>query len=155
MPGMMDTVLNLGLNDATVEALARSANERFAWDAYRRLIAMFGRIVKDIDGHRFDAVLERHKEKASANKDTDLGAPELKAIVAEFKDLYRREVGEDFPQDPMHQLRESVAAVFRSWDGKRVVDYRSFLQISHHLGTAADVQTPVFRDMGPHPRTGP
>src|SRR5256712_833657 len=154
MPGMMDTVLNLGLNDATVEALARSANERFAWDAYRRLIAMFGRIVKDIDGHRFDAVLERHKEKASANKDTDLGAPELKAIVAEFKDLYRREVGEDFPQDPMHQLRESVAAVFRSWNGKRAVDYRTFHKIPHHLGTAANVQMMVFGNMGPDSGTG-
>ena len=154
MPGMMDTVLNLGLTDATVEALARSANERFAWDAYRRLIAMFGRIVKDIDGHRFETVLERHKEKASANKDTDLGVPELKAIVVEFKDLYRREVGEDFPQDPIHQLRESVAAVFRSWNGKRAVDYRTFNKIPHHLGTAANVQMMVFGNMGPDSGTG-
>src|SRR2546427_1193521 len=154
MPGMMDTVLNLGLNDATVEALARSANERFARDAYRRLIAMFGRIVKDIDGHRFDTVLERHKVNASASKDTDLGAPELKAIVAEFKDLYRREVGEDFPQDPMQQLRESVAAVFRSWNGKRAVDYRTFNKIPHHLGTAANVQMMVFGNMGPDSGTG-
>src|SRR2546425_2455782 len=154
MPGMMDTVLNLGLNEATVEALARSANERFAWDAYRRLIAMFGRIVKDIDGHRFETVLERHKENASATKDTDLGAPELKAVVAEFKDLYRREVGEDFPQDPMQQLRESVAAVFRSWNGKRAVDYRTFNKIPHHLGTAANVQMMVFGNMGPDSGTG-
>src|SRR5947209_6659760 len=154
MPGMMDTVLNLGLTDATVEALARSANERFAWDAYRRLIAMFGRIVKDINGHRFETVLERHKEKASAIKDTDLGVPELKAIVAEFKDLYRREVGEDFPQDPIHQLRESVAAVFRSWNGKRAVDYRTFNKIPHHLGTAANVQMMVFGNMGPDSGTG-
>src|SRR5881296_2681364 len=154
MPGMMDTVLNLGLTDATVEALARSANERFAWDAYRRLIAMFGRIVKDIDGHRFETVLERHKEKASATKDTDLGVPELKAIVAEFKDLYRREVGEDFPQDPMQQLRESVAAVFRSWNGKRAVDYRTFNKIPHHLGTAANVQMMVFGNMGSDSGTG-
>src|SRR3989441_818086 len=119
MPGMMDTVLNLGLNDTTVEALARTANERFAWDAYRRLIAMFGRIVKDVDGRRFESALERHKEKAATKKDTDLGALELKAIVAEFKALYRQEAGEDFPQDPMHQLREFVGAVFRSWNGKR------------------------------------
>jgi len=101
MPGMMDTVLNLGLNDTTVEALARTANERFAWDAYRRLIAMFGRIVKDVDGRRFETALERRKEQAAAKKDTDLGAPDLKAIVAEFKALYRQEVGEDFPQDAM------------------------------------------------------
>jgi len=154
MPGMMDTVLNLGLNDTTVEALARTANERFAWDAYRRLIAMFGRIVKDVDARRFETALERHKEKAAAKKDTDLGAPELKAIVAEFKALYQQEVGEDFPQDPMHQLRESVAAVFRSWNGKRAVDYRTFNKIPHHLGTAANVQMMVFGNMGSDSGTG-
>ena len=154
MPGMMDTVLNLGLNDTTLEALSRTANERFAWDAYRRLIAMFGRIVKDIDGHRFETVLDRHKEKAAAKRDTDLGAPELKAIVAEFKELYRHEVGEDFPQDPMRQLRESVAAVFRSWNGKRAVDYRTFNKIPHHLGTAANVQMMVFGNMGSDSGTG-
>src|SRR5256885_11631246 len=96
----------------------------------------------------------RHKEKAAAKKDTDLGAPELKAIVAEFKELYRQEVGEDFPQDPMHQLRESVAAVFRSWNGKRAVDYRTFHKIPHHLGTAANVQMMVFGNMGPDSGTG-
>ena len=154
MPGMMDTVLNLGLNDTTLEALSRTANERFALDAYRRLIAMFGRIVKDIDGHRFETVLDRHKEKAAAKRDTDLGAPELKAIVAEFKELYRHEVGEDFPQDPMRQLRESVAAVFRSWNGKRAVDYRTFNKIPHHLGTAANVQMMVFGNMGSDSGTG-
>src|SRR5436853_5623852 len=154
MPGMMDTVLNLGLNDTTLEALSRTANERFALDAYRRLIAMFGRIVKDIDGHRFETVLDRHKEKAAAKRDTDLGAPELKAIVAEFRELYRHEVGEDFPQDPMRQLRESVAAVFRSWNGKRAADYRTFNKIPHHLGTAANVQMMVFGNMGSDSGTG-
>jgi len=154
MPGMMDTVLNLGLNDTTLEALSRTANERFALDAYRRLIAMFGRIVKDIDGHRFETVLDRHKEEAAAKRDTDLGAPELKAIVAEFRELYRHEVGEDFPQDPMRQLRESVAAVFRSWNGKRAVDYRTFNKIPHHLGTAANVQMMVFGNMGSDSGTG-
>ncbi len=154
MPGMMDTVLNLGLNDTTVEALGRTANERFAWDAYRRLVAMFGRIVKDVDGRRFETALDRHKEKAAAKKDTDLGASELKAIVAEFKVLYRQEVGEDFPQDPMHQLRESVAAVFRSWNGKRAVDYRTFNKIPHHLGTAANIQMMVFGNMGSDSGTG-
>src|SRR5439155_18238617 len=148
MPGMMDTVLNLGLNDETVETLGRISNERFAWDSYRRLIAMFGRIVKDIDGRRFQTVLARHTREAAAKRDTDLGAPELKAIVAEFKELYRHEVGEDFPQDPMRQLRESVAAVFRSWTGKRAVDYRTFNKIPHHLGTAANVQMMVFGNMG-------
>src|SRR3989475_8737238 len=154
MPGMMDTVLTLGLNDTTVEALARTQNERFEWDASGRLIAMFGRIVKDVDARRFETTLERHKEKAAAKKDTDLGAPELKAIGAEFKALYRQEVGEDFPQDPMHQLRESVGAVSRSWNGKRAVDYRTFNKIPHHLGTAANVQMMVFGNMGSDSGTG-
>src|SRR3989449_7229866 len=92
--------------------------------------------------------------KAAAKKDTDLGAPELKAIVAEFKALYRQEVGEDFPEDPMHQLRESVGAVFRSWNGKRAVDYRTFNKIPHHLGTAANVQMMVFGNMGSDSGTG-
>src|SRR3989442_15368422 len=150
----MARVLNLGLNDTPVEAPARPANERFGWDGYRRLTAMFGRIVKDVDARRFETTLERHKEKAAAKKDTDLGAPELKAIVAEFKALYRQEVGEDFPQDPIHQLRESVGAVLRSWNGKRAVDYRTFNKIPHHLGTAANVQMMVFGNMGSDSGTG-
>jgi pyruvate,orthophosphate dikinase len=154
MPGMMDTVLNLGLNDATVDVLARSSNDRFAWDAYRRLIAMFGRIVKDLDGHEFEALLERHKEAAAAKKDTDLSAEDLKRIVAEFKELYRERAGEEFPQDPKDQLTQAVAAVFRSWDGKRAVDYRNFNKIPHNLGTAASVQAMVFGNMGPDSGTG-
>ncbi|HWM49896.1 MAG TPA: pyruvate, phosphate dikinase [Thermoplasmata archaeon] len=154
MPGMMDTVLNLGLNDATVDSLARNSNDRFAWDAYRRLIAMFGRIVKDLDGHEFEALLERHKEAAAAKKDTDLSAEDLKRIVAEFKELYRERAGEEFPQDPKDQLTQAVAAVFRSWDGKRAVDYRNFNKIPHDLGTAASVQAMVFGNMGPDSGTG-
>jgi pyruvate,orthophosphate dikinase len=154
MPGMMDTVLNIGLNDAIVEALVRTSNERFAWDAYRRLVSMYGRIVKEVDGRKFEAILDRHKEKAAAPKDTDLGPDELRAIVADFKGLYRQEVGGDFPSDVKQQLRESVAAVFRSWNGKRAVDYRTFHKIPHTLGTAANVQMMVFGNMGPDSGTG-
>src|SRR5256886_595061 len=154
MPGMMDTVLNLGLNDATVETLARVSNARFAWDAYRRLIAMFGRIVKDVDGRTFEAILEEHKAKAGAKKDTDLSAEDLIAVVADFKRLYRDRVAEDFPQNPKTQLQQAIAAVFRSWDGKRAVDYRNFNKIPHDLGTAANVQTMVFGNMGPDSGTG-
>ena len=154
MPGMMDTVLNLGLNDETVEALARASNERFAWDAYRRLIAMFGRIVKDIDGRKFESLLQRHKGTAGATKDTDLSAHDLKEIVTEFKELYRDQVGEPFPQDPKEQLQESIAAVFRSWNGKRAVDYRNFNKIPHNLGTAASVQAMVFGNIGSDSGTG-
>src|SRR2546427_7775711 len=154
MPGMMDTVLNLGLNDATVKTLARISNARFAWDAYRRLIAMFGRIVKDVDGRTFEAILEEHKAKAGAKKDTDLSAEDLIAVVADFKRLYRDRVSEDFPQNPKTQLQQAIAAVFRSWNGKRAVDYRNFNKIPHDLGTAANVQTMVFGNMGPDSGTG-
>ncbi len=154
MPGMMDTVLNLGLNDVTVETLARISNPRFAWDAYRRLIAMFGRIVKDIDGRAFEAILEDHKGRVGAKKDTDLSAEELIGVVAEFKRLYRDRVAEDFPQGPKEQLQQAIAAVFLSWNGKRAVDYRNFNKIPHDLGTAASVQTMVFGNMGSDSGTG-
>ena len=154
MPGMMDTVLNLGLNDATVETLARVSNARFAWDAYRRLIAMFGRIVKDIDGRAFEAILEDHKGRAGAKKDTDLSAEELIGVVGDFKRLYADRVAEEFPQGPKEQLQQAIAAVFRSWNGKRAVDYRNFNKIPHDLGTAANVQTMVFGNMGSDSGTG-
>ena len=154
MPGMMDTVLNLGLNDATVATLARVSNARFAWDAYRRLIAMFGRIVKDIDGRAFEAILEDHKGRAGAKKDTDLSAEELIGVVGDFKRLYADRVAEEFPQGPKEQLQQAIAAVFRSWNGKRAVDYRNFNKIPHDLGTAANVQTMVFGNMGSDSGTG-
>ena len=155
MPGMMDTVLNLGLNDVTVPALGGLMQDhRFAWDAYRRLVAMFGRIVKEIDGHRFEAVLERYKEQTAGNKDTDLTTDMLRSIVAEFREIYRKEVGREFPESPKDQLREAIAAVLRSWNGKRAVDYRNFNKIPHHLGTAANVQAMVFGNMGHDSGTG-
>jgi len=155
MPGMMDTVLNVGLNDETVHALATlTSNERYAWDSYRRLVAMFGRIVKDIDGRKFDAILERYKDKTEGKKDTDLTADMLRQVLEEFKSLYRSEIKVDFPQKAQDQLREAIGAVFRSWGGKRAVDYRNFNKIPHTLGTAANVQMMVFGNMGPDSGTG-
>ena len=155
MPGMMDTVLNVGLNDETVVALARMAgNERWAWDSYRRLLSMFGRIVKDIDPRKFDAVLDRYKEETAGKRDTDLTPDMLKAIVEEYKALYRSELQEEFPQKPKEQLREAIGAVFGSWNGKRAVDYRNFNKIPHNLGTAANIQTMVFGNMSADSGTG-
>ncbi len=154
MPGMMDTVLNIGLNDRTVAALAASTgNERFVWDAYRRLLQMFGRIVRDIDARKFEAVLDRWKTKTAGGKDTDLSADDLRAIVDEYKDVYGSE-RKDFPQDPRRQLDESIMAVFASWNGKRAVDYRNFHKIPHDLGTAANVQMMVFGNLGEDSGTG-
>jgi len=155
MPGMMDTVMDIGLNDQTVAALAsRSSDERSAWDSYRRLVALFGRIVKEIDASEFEAILDRAKAQTAGGKDTDLTAAMLKDVVGEFKSLYRREVGSEFPQSPKEQLLEAIAAVFRSWNGRRAVDYRNFHRIPHTLGTAANVQAMVFGNMGPDSGTG-
>ena len=155
MPGMMDTVLNLGLNSETLQGLARlTNNERFAYDAYRRLIQMFGRIVKGIDGDKFERILEEYKEKTEGKRDTDLTTEMLKDIVADFKALYKRELGEDFPEDPYEQLRQAIAAVFDSWYGKRAVDYRNFHKIPHDWGTAVNIVTMVFGNMGDDSGTG-
>jgi pyruvate,orthophosphate dikinase len=155
MPGMMDTVLNLGLNDETVSGLAAlTGNERFAWDAYRRLIAMFGRIVAGMEGRAFEEILERRRARAGASADSDLGVSDLRAVVDEFKALYRSEVRAAFPQSPDAQLREAIGAVFRSWNGKRAVEYRTFHRIPHDLGTAANVQAMVFGNMGADSGTG-
>src|SRR5205823_5559850 len=118
MPGMMDTVLNLGLNDETTEGLAaQTQNPRFAYDAYRRFIQMFGKIVLDIDPSLFEHALERKKQKASAATDADLTVESLKELVGEFKDIVQGQIGHGFPVDPEAQLREAIAAVFRSWNG--------------------------------------
>ncbi|MGQ0797775.1 MAG: pyruvate, phosphate dikinase, partial [Methanobacteriota archaeon] len=152
MPGMMDTVLNIGLNDETVRGLAdRTRDERFAWDTYRRLIAMFGRIVHELDGRDFEEVLDRAKGDRKA---ADLPPDELASVVRAFQDVYRHRVGRDFPQSPKEQLREAIGAVFRSWTGKRAVDYRTFHKIPDDLGTAASVQAMVFGNMGPDSGTG-
>jgi pyruvate,orthophosphate dikinase len=155
MPGMMDTVLNLGLNEATADGLARLAkDERSAWDAYRRLVAMFGRIVEAIDGRIFDTILERYKAGTEGGTDADLSAEMLRNVVAEFKEAYQHEVGAPFPDDPEEQLFRAIEAVFASWMGKRAVDYRNFHGIPHDLGTAASVQTMVFGNLGLDSGTG-
>ncbi|MDH7473532.1 MAG: pyruvate, phosphate dikinase [Anaerolineae bacterium] len=155
MPGMMDTVLNLGLNSETLKGLAQlTGNERFAYDAYRRLIQMFGRIVKRIDGEKFEHILDEYKEQTEGKRDTDLTTEMLKDVVADFKALYKSELGEDFPEDPYEQLRQAVMAVFDSWYGKRAVDYRNFHKIPHDWGTAVNVVTMVFGNMGDDSGTG-
>jgi pyruvate,orthophosphate dikinase len=155
MPGMMDTVLNLGLNPETLKGLAQlTGNERFAYDAYRRLIQMFGRIVKGVDAEKFEHILEEYKEKTEGKRDTDLTTEMLEDVVADFKAQYKRELGEEFPDDPYEQLRQAVAAVFDSWYGKRAVDYRNFHKMSHDWGTAVNVVTMVFGNMGDDSGTG-
>ncbi|MER3543788.1 MAG: pyruvate, phosphate dikinase [Chloroflexota bacterium] len=155
MPGMMDTVLNIGLNPQTLQGLARlTHNERFAYDAYRRLIQMFGRIVKGIPGEKFERILDEYKQRTEGKQDVDLTTDMLKDIVRDFKALYKQELGEDFPDDPYEQLRQAIEAVFGSWFGKRAVDYRNFHKIPHDLGTAANVQMMVFGNMGNDSATG-
>ncbi|MBI2845037.1 MAG: pyruvate, phosphate dikinase [Chloroflexi bacterium] len=155
MPGMMDTVLNLGLNDQTAQGLvALSGNERFVWDAYRRLLQMFGKIVLDLPAIKFEDILDHYKEKRGTKSDTDLTIEDLKAITAEFKQIIRSEKDVDFPQEPKQQLEMAVQAVFDSWFGKRAVDYRNFHRIPHGLGTAANVVAMVFGNLGPDSGTG-
>ena len=155
MPGMMQTVLNLGLTDETIKGLIElTGNERFAYDAYRRLVQMFGHVVLEIDARRFESVLERVKEDKGYEVDTDLTTEDLKAITEEFEKIIEEEKGFPFPQDPHEQLRLATAAVFRSWNIKRAVDYREFHKIPHDLGTAANVVTMVFGNMGFDSGTG-
>ncbi|MBI5650380.1 MAG: pyruvate, phosphate dikinase [Chloroflexi bacterium] len=155
MPGMMDTVLNLGLNAETMQAIERlTGNPRFAQDAYRRFIQMFGRIVMGIEAKKWDAIFEATKEKYHAKQDTDLGVDALKEVVAQFKELYKKEIGEEFPEDPYKQLELAIQAVFGSWMGKRAVDYRRINKIADNLGTAVNVCTMVFGNQGDDSGTG-
>ena len=155
MPGMMDTVLNLGLNDDTRKGLAAlTKNERFAADAYRRFISMFGRIVLDIAAEKFDHALEAKKKSARVKSDPELGATQLDDLVREFKSIVQRETGKPFPTDPQTQLRLAIEAVFGSWFGKRAVDYRNTFKISNDLGTACSIVTMVFGNMGEDSGTG-
>jgi pyruvate,orthophosphate dikinase len=155
MPGMMDTVLNIGLNDETVQGLARLTNdERFAYDAYRRLIQMFGHTVKGVDDSRFERILDEYKAKTAGKQDTDLTADMLKEIVADFKTVYEQDVGAPFPEDPYDQLHEAIGAVFDSWFGKRAQDYRNAQGIPHDWGTGVNVMTMVFGNMGADSGTG-
>ncbi|MFN2484973.1 MAG: pyruvate, phosphate dikinase [Candidatus Limnocylindria bacterium] len=155
MPGMMDTVLNLGLNDETVRGLiALTGNERFGYDAWRRFIAMFGRIVLDIPASAFDEPFELAKHRLGAKLDTDLEADALRQIADEYRTIVRRETGEHFATDPYRQLELAVRAVFDSWFGKRAHDYREFNKIPHDLGTAVNIVTMVFGNMGTDSGTG-
>ncbi|MEP7082289.1 MAG: pyruvate, phosphate dikinase [Chloroflexota bacterium] len=155
MPGMMDTVLNLGLNPDTVQGLIRlTGNERFAWDAWRRFVAMFGRIVLDIPAHEFDEPFDEAKAKAKAKLDTDLTADQLREVADRFTHIVREKTGEEFPTDPYRQLELAVRAVFDSWFGKRAHDYREFNKIPHDLGTAVNIVTMVFGNMGDDSGTG-
>jgi pyruvate,orthophosphate dikinase len=157
MPGMMDTVLNLGLNDHSLEGLAKQSDGdwRFAWDAYRRFVQMFGKIVMGVPGEAFEDALDRAKEaKGEGAKDTDLDADDLRALHGEFLEIYRRHTGSDFPTEPSEQLRLAVEAVFKSWNGKRARDYRRQNKISDDLGTAVNVQAMVFGNRGSDSGTG-
>ena len=155
MPGMMDTVLNLGLNEETLNGLiALTGNERFGWDAYRRFIQMFGRIVMDVKGERFDDALDAAKKRHGAKQDTDLDAAALREVVEESKRIVREDTGRDFPGDPYEQLDLAIKAVFASWFGKRAVDYRNNQKIAHDLGTAVNVVTMVYGNMGDDSGTG-
>jgi pyruvate,orthophosphate dikinase len=149
MPGMMDTVLNVGLNPETLQGLAElMGNERFVWDAYRRLVQMFGNIVKGIDRHKFEAILDEYKAKTEGGKDTDLTTDMLKDVVRDFKALYKQELGEEFPDDPYEQLRQATAAVFGSWFGAPATSYRNAEGLPHDWGTAVNIVTMVFGNMG-------
>jgi pyruvate, orthophosphate dikinase len=155
MPGMMDTVLNLGLNDETVKALVTlTSNERFALDAYRRFIQMFGKIVLGVDGELFEHALEKAKHAAKAKLDTDLKAEHLAEVCNTFKKIIRTETGKDFPADPYLQMEEAIKAVFRSWNGDRAKAYRRREKIPDDLGTAVNIVTMVFGNMGEDSGTG-
>ncbi|OIN87426.1 MAG: pyruvate, phosphate dikinase [Alphaproteobacteria bacterium CG1_02_46_17] len=155
MPGMMDTVLNLGLNDQTVEGLSKKSNdERFAWDSYRRFIQMYGDVVLEVAHHEFEGILEDYKRDHQLSNDTDITASGWKEIVAEYKALVQRELGRPFPQDPQEQLWEAIGAVFRSWMTPRAVTYRKINSIPESWGTAVNVQAMVFGNMGEDCATG-
>ena len=155
MPGMMDTVLNIGLNDETVQAMAHlTGDARFAYDLYRRLLHMFGNVVLGIPDEHFEEIIARARKRAGVPYDSQLSAEDWKPVVEAFKALIRRETGRDFPQDPFEQLRMAIEAVFRSWNSKRAVAYRNATGIPHDLGTAVNVQAMVFGNMGPRSGTG-
>ena len=155
MPGMMDTVLNLGLNETTIKAIIKKTkNERFAYDAFRRFITMFGSIVMGVDRQKFEKAIEEMKARKGVHLDTDLTAADLKNLVDEFKIIYKKNTSENFPSDPYEQLKKAVNAVFGSWFGDRAVKYRKLNGIPENLGTACNVQTMVFGNMGENSGTG-
>ncbi len=155
MPGMMDTVLNLGLTTDSLQGLLKKTNnERFVWDAYRRFISMFGSVVMGIDREEFETLLDTLKKKVRAKSDTDLKTKQLQELVEKYKVLYKKETGEDFPTNPETQLDMAINAVFKSWNNPRAIKYRQLYNITGLLGTAVNVQSMVFGNMGTHSATG-
>ena len=155
MPGMLDTVLNLGLGDEAVEGLARTTgNERFAWDSYRRFVQMFGNVCRGVPGEKIQAAIKARKQSAGVKSDTELSVEDLKGLVDEFKELYREQTGEDFPQDPREQLTQAIRAVFDSWTGERAKEYRRINRIPDDWGTAVNVQQMVFGNKGDNSCSG-
>ena len=155
MPGMMDTVLNLGLNPDSIQGLIRKTNnKRFPWDAYRRFINMFGNVVMGMKHHDFEEILDRHKEKANVENDTDLNAEQLKEICEDFLAIYKKKTGTNFPTDPKEQLRKAIVAVFDSWNNPRAVKYRKIYEISGLMGTAVNIQAMVYGNTGNNSATG-
>jgi pyruvate,orthophosphate dikinase len=155
MPGMMDTVLNLGMNDQIAEGMVRlTGDPRFVYDAYRRLVQMFGSVVMNVADEAFEDYLTKVKKDRGVKSDVELSADDWRGVTKEFQRVFRHETGEDFPQDPYRQLELAVEAVFKSWNGKRAVDYRNAAGIAHDLGTAVNVQTMVFGNMGGQSGTG-
>jgi len=155
MPGMMDTVLNIGINDAVLDGMVEAFGDaRFVYDAYRRLVQMFGSVVMDVDDHAFEAVLTATRDAEGVESDSDLNAGALKSVLEQFKGIFKSETGIDFPQDPREQLMLAVEAVFKSWNSRRAFAYRDAAGIAHDLGTAVNIQTMVFGNMGNDSGTG-
>ncbi|MEA2015716.1 MAG: pyruvate, phosphate dikinase [Actinomycetota bacterium] len=155
MPGMMDTVLNLGLNDKTIKGLIKkTGNERFSWDSYRRFIQMFGDVVMGVEHDRFEKALQARKDKKKVKFDTELDEQDLKKLVEDYKKIIKKSKNKNFPQDPRKQLKMSIDAVFGSWNNKRAISYRNLHDIPHGIGTAVNVQAMVFGNMGENSGTG-
>ncbi|MFH1294444.1 MAG: pyruvate, phosphate dikinase [Candidatus Aenigmatarchaeota archaeon] len=155
MPGMMDTILNLGLNDKTAEAISKkTGNERFAYDCYRRLLQMFGDVVMGVEHAKYEHILENHKKTNGVEYDKDISVKVLKTIIVDYKTLIRKETGKDFPQEPKEQLRMAIDAVFKSWNNKRAITYRRLNHLPDDIGTAVNVQSMVFGNTGDNSGTG-
>jgi len=155
MPGMMETILNLGLNDVTVEGLAsQSGNPQFAWDSYRRFVQMYGSVVFDLSRKPFEQILDEHKQRCRIERDIDLPVEEMQAIVRRFKEYVRAESGREFPSEPLDQLWGAIAAVFESWNTRRAIDYRKLHDISDSIGTAVNIVAMVFGNLGDDSGTG-
>ncbi|MCL5068627.1 MAG: pyruvate, phosphate dikinase, partial [Thaumarchaeota archaeon] len=155
MPGMMDTILNLGLNDAVLKYLVSSTgNERFANDAYRRFIQMYGKIVERIEGSEFEDLIQKRKDFKGVKSDVELSAGDLGELIIEFKQLFKEKTGKDFPTKPEDQLRKAIEAVLRSWNGKRAIEYRKFYKIDDKMGTAVSIVAMIFGNTGNNSGSG-